>query len=413
MEPQESSLRCSGRNRVAYPLGTPRRTVSPGGGAVKQNREPPSPSALWGTRRYDPGVRDNVVVAVGTAKGAFLWTTDGLSEPLFPGEQVPALAIDTRTDPPRLLAGATSAWWGPSVRTSEDLGRTWSDPATRELRFPAGTDAAMVQIWQLSPSSAAEPDTVYAGVEPAALFRSDDGARSWSLVRGLWDHPHRPQWQPGFGGLGLHTVLVDPRDPERLLVAISAGGVYRSADRGATWGASNTGLRLGDRPDDYPEFGQCVHKVARDAADPDRLYMQNHLGVYRSDDGGGAWNEISEGLPSIFGFPVVAHPGTADVAFVLPLQAAEARWSPDGEPRVYRTRDAGRTWIALGSGLPPPRAYLTILRDAFCTDGADPAGLYFGTRSGQVYASFDDGESWDVLAEHLPPVLCVRAAPLP
>ncbi len=358
-------------------------------------------------------MRPGMVVAVGTAKGAFLLTSGGVSEPLFRGDRVPSLAIDTRTDPPRLLAGTVSEHWGPVVRASDDLGRTWSEPAERLLRFPANTGAALVQVWQLQPGAPDEPDTMYAGVEPAALFRSDDRGETWSLVRGLWDHPHRAQWIPGFGGLGLHTILLDPRDAARLHVAISSGGVYRSDDGGTTWEARNHGVRTAGgaaEPDPYPEFGQCVHKMVRDAVDPDRLYMQNHGGLYRSDDRGDSWVDVANGVPSDFGFPMVAHPREPGTAYVVPLESDEYRCTPDGHCRVYRTTDAGATWTALADGLPNEHAHLTVLRDAFCSDEGEPLGLYFGTRTGQVYASEDEGETWTLLAEYLPPVLCVRAA---
>jgi hypothetical protein len=357
--------------------------------------------------------RAGVTVAVGTAKGAFLLRDDEVIGPIFRGEHVPSIAIDTRHDPPHLLAGIVSGHWGPGVSTSADGGKTWSDPEERSLRFPADTDAALVQVWQLQPAGTDEPDTVYAGVEPAALFRSDDRGETWSMVRGLWDHPHRPEWQPGGGGLGLHTVLLDPRDSKAMLVAISSGGVYRTADGGETWEARNRGIRFPggvDAPDPFPEFGQCVHKVVRDAGDPDRLYAQNHPGLYRTDDGGDTWVDVANGVPSDFGFPLVAHPARPGTAYAIPLESDMFRCTPDGECRVYRTTDAGSSWTPLGTGLPSDDAYITVLRDAFCHDGADPLGLYFGTRTGQVYASDDEGESWRMLAEFLPPVLCVRAA---
>jgi hypothetical protein len=354
-------------------------------------------------------------VAVGTVKGAFLIDEDGVSEPLFPGDRVPSFAIDTRAGTPRMFAGTVSEHWGPVIRISDDGGKTWSDPPERAIRFPDDADASLVQVWQLQPGGADEPDTMYAGVEPAALFRSDDRGDTWSLVRGLWNSPDRREWEPGFGGLGLHTVLVDPRDPRRLHVAISAGGVYRSDDGGDTWQARNHGIRRpgGDaEPDPYPEFGQCVHKIARDAVDPDRLYAQNHGGLYRSDDRADTWVDVANGVPSDFGFPIVAHPRVGSTAYVIPLESDLFRCMPGGLCRVYGTRDGGASWMALGDGLPDEHAHLTVLRDAFCSDAADPVGLYFGTRTGQVYASSDEGESWRLLAEYLPPVLCVRAAAL-
>jgi photosystem II stability/assembly factor-like uncharacterized protein len=357
-------------------------------------------------------MREDTVIALGTAKGGFLLRDGTMEGPLFKGERVPSFALDTRGEVMRMLAGTVSEHWGPVVRASDDGGRTWSDPETRSLRFPADTAASVAQIWQLQPSTADDPDTVYAGVEPAAIFRSGDRGETWELVRGLWDHPHRAEWVPGFGGLGLHTILVDPRDPRRLHIAISAGGVYRTDDGGATWTARNVGVSTPPDHDQFPEFGQCVHKIGRDAQDPDRLFMQNHGGLYRSDDDGDTWNDIAHGVPSDFGFPIVTHPLVADTAYVIPLEADTYRCTAEARCRVYRTQDAGVSWVPLTDGLPQRDAHLAILRDAFCHDGADPLGLYFGTRTGEVFGSADEGESWELLAEHLPPVLCVRAAPV-
>jgi hypothetical protein len=230
------------------------------------------------------------------------------------------------------------------------------------------------------------------------------------LVRGLWEHPHREQWHPGGGGQAVHTVLPHPDDPAQLLVAMSTGGVYRSADAGASWLPSNTGIKAYFLPDPWPEFGQCVHKVARDATDPQRLYAQNHHGVYRSDDGGRSWESIADGLPSDFGFPIVAHSGRAGVAYTFPLKADSLRYPVDERCRVFRTEDAGKTWEPLVAGLPAEPFYPAVLRDAMCVDSAARAGVYFGTRSGEVYASRDEGDSWALVAAHLPDVLCVRAA---
>lgn len=357
------------------------------------------------------------LVLVGTAKGLFsLRSTDGrrrfeLDGPALAGEEVYATCIDLRGPSPRLLAGSVSMHWGPIVRRSEDGGRSWTEQDDAALAFPADTGAALARIWQLAAAGPDRPDVVYAGVEPAALFRSDDGGRRFSLVRGLWDHPHRPQWNPGGGGLCLHTVLVHPDDPDRLLVAISAGGVYLSDDGGESWRASNAGIVATFLPGaPVPEFGQCVHKVARDAGNPERLYLQHHDGIYRSDDGGGSWEAMKSIGGVDFGFPVVAHPTRPDTAYLLPLEGAEYRCTPSGRCVVWRTTDAGASWSPLTDGLPQDDAHLTVLRDAFSTDGDDPAGLYFGTRSGEVYGSADDGDSWQLLAAHLPPVLSVRAA---
>jgi hypothetical protein len=361
----------------------------------------------------------DVLVLVGTSKGAFLFRGHAdrekfeVSGPHFPGHEVYAMAFDGRAGHGRVLAGTSSSHWGAVVRASDDFGGSWTDPAEGNVRFPADTDATLTRVWQLRPAGADEPGVVWAGVEPAALFRSADGGDTFELVRGLWEHPHRPQWQPGGGGLCLHTVVPDATDPRRMWVAVSTGGVYRSDDRGASWQARNQGIKVGFLPDPYPEFGQCVHKLAPAAGRPERLYLQHHWGVYRSDDGGDGWTDIGTGLPSDFGFPLVTHPRDADTAFVLPLTSDGFRCVPDGRTRVYRTRDAGASWQPLADGLPQDDTYLTVLRDAFSGDALDPAGLYFGTRTGQVFASADEGEHWRLLAEWLPPVLCVRAAVVP
>ena len=357
------------------------------------------------------------IVLVGTSKGLFtLRSRDGrrsfdVEGPMLPGEEVYATGVDTRSSTPRLFAGSVSMHWGPVLRHSDDLGGSWSEQDEAAVRFPDDTGAALQRIWQVEPGTAADPDVVYAGVEPAALFRSEDRGETFSLVRGLWDHPHRPQWQPGGGGLCMHTVLPHPTDPDRILIALSTGGVYLSDDRGKSWRASNAGIVATFLPGSpIPEFGQCVHKVARDAANPDRLYLQHHDGIYRSDDGGGSWQAMTSIAGVDFGFPVVAHPSRPDTAYLIPLQGAEYRCTPDGKCVVWRTSDAGATWEPLTNGLPQEDAHLTILRDAFTNDGDDPAGLYFGTRTGEVYGSADDGDSWQELAARLPPVLSVRAA---
>ena len=358
------------------------------------------------------------LVLVGTTKGLFSLRSSNrrrdfeLHGPALAGEEVDATCIDGR-GPTHVLAGSMSMHWGPVIRRSDDGGRSWTEEDEVSIAFPDDTDAAVARIWQLAAGDASQPDVIYAGVEPAALFRSDDGGRSFSLVRGLWDHPHRTQWDPGGGGLCLHTVLVHPTDPARLLVAISAGGVYLTDDAGETWRPSNAGIVAGFLPDaPIPEFGQCVHKVARDAGDPERLYLQHHDGIYRSDDGGTSWVPMQSIGGVDFGFPVVAHPSLPGSAYVLPLEGAEYRCTPGGRCTVWRTTDAGGSWSPLTDGLPQVNAHLTVLRDGFTTDGDEPAGLYFGTRSGEVYGSADAGDSWQLLAAHLPPVLSVRAAPI-
>lgn len=356
------------------------------------------------------------ILAIGTRKGLFLatstddratWRVDG---PHFPMTGVYAVGIDTRRARPRLLAGVVSEHYGPSVATSDDLGATWDEPDHAPVAFPSDTEATLARVWQLAPGPDTEPDVVYAGVEPSAVFRSTDGGRSFELVRGLWDHEHREHWTPGFGGMAVHSVLPHPTDPDDVLVAMSAGGVYRTVDGGKSWTASNTGIKAYFLPDPYPEFGQCVHKIARHKAQPDLVFAQNHHGVYRSDDGGRSWSSIADGLPSDFGFAVAVHPHRLGVAYLFPLQSDGVRFAPEGRCRVYRTDDAGGSWTALTAGLPEGGFWTTVLRDAMCVDDAATAGIYFGDRSGSVYASRDEGDSWATIVEHLPDVLSVRAA---
>ncbi|MGH9247481.1 MAG: WD40/YVTN/BNR-like repeat-containing protein [Acidimicrobiales bacterium] len=356
------------------------------------------------------------LLAAGTRKGLFLarsaddrttWELDG---PLFPANAVYAVAVDARRQPPRILAGTHSEHWGPTVFRSDDHGTTWEETEGGAARFPADCGGALKRVWQLLPGRADEPDVVWAGGEPGSLFRSDDGGNSFALNEGLWNHPHRAKWEPGGGGQCLHTILLHPIDINRVMVGVSTGGVYRTDDAGATWEAANSGISTGFLPDEFPEFGQCVHKIAGHPNRPDQLFLQNHGGVYRSDDGGDSWHPIGGDLPADFGFPIVAHPHRPDTAYVFPLISAEQRRPPDAKARVYRTADAGATWEPLSAGLPQEHAYTTVLRDAMCVDQSDPAGIYFGTRTGELFASRDDGESWTAIARHLPDVLVVRAA---
>ncbi|NHC12322.1 WD40/YVTN/BNR-like repeat-containing protein [Motilibacter deserti] len=357
------------------------------------------------------------LVAIATRKGLWLASDTGsgweLSDRLLGMNAVYSVAIDTRGAVPRLLAGVDSEHWGPSVMTSDDLGRTWQEPEDAPVRFPERTGTSLTRVWQLQPAPASQPDVVWAGTQPSALFRSEDGGRSFSFVDGLWDHPHRPEWGEGYGGQAVHTILPHPVEPDRVLVAMSTGGVYRSADRGKSWTAANRGISAAFLPEPEPEFGQCVHKVAFSPGRPEQLFAQNHGGVFRSDDEGTTWAPIDDGLPASFGFPVVAHPHRPGTAYVFPLVADMDRRPADGRCRVFRTDDAGATWRSTSAGLPDePHFGGVVLRDAMSTDGGVPAGVYFGNRNGEVYASRDEGESWSVVARHLPDVLCVRAAVL-
>lgn len=357
----------------------------------------------------------DVVVFVGTMKGAFLLRSDAtrraweLGGPHFPGQPVYALAYDDRAGRRRLWAGTESPYYGASLRVSDDFGRAWAEVAN-PVRFPPEAEASLKRIWQIKPGRLDEPEVLYCGVEPAALFESRDGGQSWGLVRGLWDHPHRPQWQPGGGGLCLHTVLPDPARRQRVLVAVSAAGVYRTDDGGRTWATKHKGVRAQFLPDPHPPFGQCVHKVVQHPAKPDRLFLQNHWGLYRSNDGGEAWTDVARGVPSDFGFAMAIHPHDPDTVYIVPLESDEYRCAPDGKLRVYRTRNAGKSWQPMAKGLPQKGAFETVLRDALAADRCEPAGVFFGTRSGKVYASRDEGDSWHLVADGLPPVVCVKAS---
>jgi photosystem II stability/assembly factor-like uncharacterized protein len=358
----------------------------------------------------------DVLVLVGTMKGAFIFRSDKargtweMGGPYFAGSAVYALAYDGRAGRNRLWAGPNSMHWGGLLRTSDDFGRTWTNPEEANVKFPEGTDAALKQIWQITPGRDSEPDTLYCGVEPAALFVSRDAGQQWSLAEGLWNHPQRPRWEPGGGGLCLHTILLDPTDPNRIRIAVSTGGMYVTEDGGANWRPSNDGVRAQFLPDKYPEFGQCVHKVVQSKSNPDRMFLQNHWGLYRSDDRGRNWTDIANGVPSDFGFPVAVHPRDPDCAWIVPLESDEFRCTPEGKLRVYRTRDAGASWEPMTNGLPQHDAYETVLRDAMATDVLEPAGVYFGTRNGKLFGSADGGESWSSLADGLPAIVAVKTA---
>jgi photosystem II stability/assembly factor-like uncharacterized protein len=270
-------------------------------------------------------------------------------------------------------------------------------------------ERGLTAIWYLAPGPDSEPDTLWAGIQPAGLFRSGDGGESWTPSP-LNEHPTRDSWQPAGGGLALGGIQHDPSDPRRLYCSLSAGGVYRSDDGGATWSPVNRGVRATFQPREYPETGQCVHKLRVHPALPERLYQQNHCGVYRSDDRGESWREITDGLPSDFGYALAHDPRDPDRAFVIPEESSHMRATVDGRLRVYETTDAGASWTALTAGLPQEHAYVSVLRDAMDHDTADPLGLYFGTSTGHLFASRDGGESWRTVAAFLPKILCVTAA---
>jgi photosystem II stability/assembly factor-like uncharacterized protein len=325
---------------------------------------------------------------------------------MFPMTDVHAVAIDTTGSSPRVFAAVTNEHFGPTVVTSDDLGVTWDEPDHAPIAFPEDTGAALAGVWQIVPKQ----QVVYAGVEPSALFRSADGGRTFELVRALWEHPHRENWTPGGGGMMIHTILPHPTDDQKVTVAMSTGGVYRTEDGGKSWNPANHGVRADFLPGPFPEYGQCVHKVAMNPERPERYFLQNHGGVYRSEDDAATWTSIAEGLPGDFGFAMLAHPHRPDVIYNFPLVADALRFPPDGRCRVYRSEDAGETWMGLTKGLPEDGFFSAVMRDAMCADDADPAGIYFGSRSGEVWASPDEGESWRPVAAHLPDVFCLRAA---
>ena len=357
-------------------------------------------------------------VLVGTRKGLFVLRGDRegpleVAARCFEQQVVEYACFDPRSG---TYLAAVTHWpeevalifpgtkFGPHLYVTDDVAGDWQEadgPA-----FPADVGGLVTRTWVIQPGE--ENGVVWAGVEPAALFRSEDDGRSWTLNRALWDEPSRPRWQAGGGGLCLHSICPYPGDPGRLSIAISAAGVWHTDDGGASWQRGTDGLPRWPEDATDDEVIQCVHNLHRARAEPETMYQQFHGGVYRSDDGGRAWQSIGKGLPSEFGLPMVLDPADPKRAFVIPLVSAFDRVTPEGKVGVYRTRDRGASWEALTEGLPQKDAYLTILRQAFCADGMDPLGLFFGATSGDVFGSADGGETWFAGARHLPPVLSVR-----
>ena len=368
-----------------------------------------------------------VRVLVGTRKGAFVLTSDErrrdwqVSGPHFGGWEVYHLK-GSPADPDRIWAAPSGGWFGQVVQRSDDGGRTWA-PVGNEFRYDGvpGTHQwydgtphpwEFARVWHLEPSLT-DPDLVYAGVEDAALFRSTDGGGSWQELPGLRGHGTGSAWQPGAGGLCAHTVLLDPQDDQRIFVAVSAAGAFRSDDGGATFTAINKGLRSEGIPDPDAEVGHCVHKIALHPSRPEVLFMQKHWDVMRSDDGGGSWHEISGDLPTDFGFPVDVHAHEPDTVYVVPITSDSHHYPPDGRLRVYRSRTGGGDWEPLTRGLPQEHCYVNVLRDAMAVDRLDDCGVYVGTTGGQVYASADSGDSWGPVVRDLPAVLSVEVQTLP
>ncbi len=390
-----------------------------------------------------------VRVLVGTRKGAFVLTSDGkrqkwdVSGPFFPGWEIYHMK-GSPADPNRLYASQSSGWFGQIIQRSDDGGKTWHQPGT-----PAGADGApdgnpkgesnkfvydtspetgkpltthqwydgkphpweFKRVWHVEPSLH-DPDTVYAGVEDAALFRTTDGGKTWHELPGLRSHASGPKWQPGAGGMCLHTIILDPTRQERIFIAISAAGVFRTDDGGKTWVPKNRGLRSESIPDPTAEVGHCVHRIAMHRSRPNVLFMQKHWDVMRSDDAGDSWREISGNLPTDFGFVINVHTHEPETIYVVPIKSDSLHFPPDGALRVYRSRKGGDEWETLTKGLPQRDCYVNVLRDAMAVDALDKCGVYFGTTGGQVYCSADAGDSWKPIVRDLPAVLSVEVETL-
>ena len=367
-----------------------------------------------------------VRVLVGTRKGAFTLTSDGkrdqwdVSGPHFAGWEIYHVA-GSPADPSRLFASQTSGWFGQVIQRSDDGGQSWEPvgnrfdydgvPGTHQWYDGTPHPWEFARVWHLEPSLT-DPDTVYAGVEDAALFRSTDGGQEWHELAGLRGHGSGSSWQPGAGGMCLHTIVQDPSNVERMYVAISAAGAFRTDDSGATWKPINKGLRSGGIPDEDAEVGHCVHRIAMHPSRPDVLFMQKHWDVMRSDDAGESWHEISGDLPTDFGFPIAVHAHEPETLYVVPITSDSHHFPPEGKLRVYRSRSGGNEWEALTKGLPQDNCYVNVLRDAMAVDSLDTCGVYVGTTGGQVYASPDAGDSWTPIVRDLPPVLSVEVQTL-
>ena len=349
---------------------------------------------------------DSKLLLVGTAKGLFVmrgnggkWSLDG---PHFPGRAVYSAFFDQRKGRSEMWAGPTSWHFGADLSKSVDMGKTWDEPEERRIKMPKNTKKSLENIWQIAPG--ADADSLYVGVAPAALFESHDRGLTWALNKGLWKHPHRKKWTPGFGGLCLHTILTDKKNTNDIKIAISTGGVYQSADSGESWKVTNTGIKAYFLPNQFPEFGQCVHKIARHPGKKNTYFLQNHHGVYRSRDSATTWQECENGLPSNFGFGLTV--SDAGSVFIVPLDSDGKRYAVDGKLRVYRSRDDGKSWNPLTKGLPQKNAYEVILRDAVASTGSN---IFFGTKNGKLFGSGDDGDSWKLIEGSLPEICCVKA----
>ena len=367
-----------------------------------------------------------VRVLVGTKKGAFVLTSDGkrqmwdVSAPHFAGWELYHLK-GSPADPNRLYASQCSGWFGQQIQRSDDGGTTWNPvdnkftyagvPGTHQWYDGTPHPWEFARVWHLEPSLT-DPDTVYAGVQDAALFRSTDGGVSWHELAGLREHGSGPSWQPGAGGLCLHTILLDPTNANRIYIAISAAGAFRTDDGGQSWKPINRGLKSEGIPKPEAEVGHCVHHIAMNGSRPNVLFMQKHWDVMRSDNGGDSWQEVSGNLPTDFGFAIDVHTHEPETIYVVPIKSDSEHFPPDGKLRVFRSRTGGNEWEPLTKGLPQSNCYVNVLRDAMAVDSLDSCGIYFGTTGGQVYVSPDAGDTWMPIVENLPPVLSVEVQTL-
>jgi len=367
-----------------------------------------------------------VRVLVGTRKGSFVLTSDAgrkswdVHGPEFAGWEVYHVK-GSPVDPDRLYASQSSGWFGQVIQRSDDGGKTWEQmgnkfeyagvPGTHQWYDGTPHPWEFARVWHLEPSLT-DPDTVYAGVEDAALFRSSDGGREWEELSGLREHDTGSSWQPGAGGMCLHTIVLDPNNSDRMFVAISAAGAFRTDDGGKSWRPINKGLRSQGIPDEDAEVGHCVHRIAMHPSNSDVLYMQKHWDVLRTDNAGESWTEVSGDLPSDFGFPIAVHAHEPDTVYVVPIKSDSEHYPPDARLRVYRSRTGGNEWEALTNGLPQENCYVNVLRDAMAVDSIDSCGIYFGTTGGQVYVSPDAGDTWSPIVRDLPPILSVEVQTL-
>ena len=367
-----------------------------------------------------------VRVLVGTRKGAFILESDGqrqhwsISGPHFAGWEIYHLKASP-VDPNRLYASQSTGWFGQLIQRSNDGGQTWEPvdnkfvydgvPGTHQWYDGTPHPWEFKRVWHLEPSLS-DPDTVYAGVEDAAIFRTTDGGKSWGELSGLRQHGSGARWAPGAGGLCLHTIVIDPSNPQRIFIAISAAGAFRTDDGGVTWTPINQGLRSEHIPDPTAEVGHCVHRIALHPSRPQTLFMQKHWDVMRSDNAGDSWHEVSGNLPTDFGFPILVHAHEPETIYVVPIKSDSMHFPPDGKLRVYRSRTGGKEWEALTKGLPQSDCYVNILREAMAADQLESCGIYFGTSGGQVYASPDSGDTWTAIARDLPPVMSVEVQTL-